>query len=82
MLKMLEIRTANSGEPCINFEDQNEEQCYLFKSSGRKDCVRFGVKGRPMLLTQLQVRQLLPYLEQFSKQGNLNVIGLEKRIDE
>lgn len=65
---------SDRGLTRIEFNDDYERPCVISKSSAAmKDCIWLGINrlGHRMHLTQTQVKELLPYLENFVKTGEL-----------
>ena len=68
----MKVEKNHQGLAIVNFEDKFKHKCSLQKSGDvTKDCVWLGMDKDRMCLTQQQMSDLLPYLINFVKTGNI-----------
>lgn len=69
---MIEKTKTQRGFTLIKFEDLYSQKCSLQKSSlATEDAIWFGVHDQRMHLSREQVKELLPFLIQFTEIGDL-----------
>lgn len=69
---MFEKTKTQRGFTLIKFDDLYTQSCSLQKSSlATEDAIWLGVTEKRMHLSREQVKELLPYLIQFTETGDL-----------
>ena len=69
---MLKTEKTDRGFKCAKFRDRYDKPCSIQESSlATESCLWLGVEDYRMHLTQDMASRLIPFLEEFIKNGHL-----------